>query len=233
VAKQLHLKPRLLVAGLLLTLNGCAIIPRTPLVEGSTTAQPMPSSPPVVNGSIFQGVMPMNYGYQPLFEDRRPRNIGDTLTITLQENVSASKSSSANASRDGSTNVGLTAVPRALAGLLDGDKASAEASGKNDFEGKGGASANNTFTGTITVTVNQLLPNGNLKVVGEKQIAINQGTEFIRFSGVVNPRTISGSNTVVSSQVADARIEYVGNGYINEAQNMGWLQRFFLNVAPF
>ncbi|MCU5775410.1 flagellar basal body L-ring protein FlgH [Erwiniaceae bacterium BAC15a-03b] len=233
MAKQLQLKPgRWLVAGLLLTLNGCALVPRTPLVEGSTTAQPLPASPPVVNGSIFQGVMPMNYGYQPLFEDRRPRNIGDTLTITLQENVSASKSSSANASRDGSTSVGLTSVPSALNGLLGGDKTSVAGEGKNDFTGKGGASANNTFTGTITVTVNQLLPNGNLKVVGEKQIAINQGTEFIRFSGVVNPRTISGSNAVVSSQVADARIEYVGNGYINEAQNMGWLQRFFLNVAP-
>ena len=116
----------------------------------------------------------MNYGYQPLFEDRRPRNIGDTLTIVLQENVSASKSSSANASRDGSATLGLTAVPRALEGLLGGDKTSLSGEGKNDFAGKGGASANNTFTGTITVTVNQVLPNGNLNVVGEKQIEINR-----------------------------------------------------------
>lgn len=100
------------------------------------------------------------------------------------------------------------------------------------FNGKGGPNASNTFSGTLTVTVDQVLVNGNLHVVGEKQIAINQGTEFIRFSGVVNPRTISGSNTVPSTQVADARIEYVGNGYINEAQNMGWLQRFFLNLSP-
>ncbi|RWR01923.1 flagellar basal body L-ring protein [[Pantoea] beijingensis] len=233
MAEQLHIKPgRLLLATMLLTLNGCALIPRTPLVDGATTAQPLPASPPVVNGSIFQGVMPMNYGYQPLFEDRRPRNIGDTLTITLQENVSASKNSSANASRGGSTSFGLATVPSSLDGLLGGDKLAVDGSGKNDFTGKGGASANNTFIGTITVTVNQVLPNGNLKVVGEKQIAINQGTEYIRFSGVVNPRTISGNNSVVSTQVADARIEYVGNGYINEAQNMGWLQRFFLNVSP-
>ncbi len=106
-----------------------------------------------------------------------------------------------------------------------------KASGGNTFR-KGGANASNTFSGTLTVTVDQVLVNGNLHVVGEKQIAINQGTEFIRFSGVVNPRTISGSNTVPSTQVADARIEYVGNGYINEAQNMGWLQRFFLNLSP-
>ncbi len=107
-------------------------------------------------------------------------------------------------------------------------------SGDNSFGGKGGANANNTFNGTITVTVNQVLSNGNLHVVGEKNRSpLTVGTEFIRFSGVVNPRTISGSNSVTSTQVADARIEYVGNGYINEAQTMGWLQRFFLNVSPY
>lgn len=163
---------------------------------------PARSSPtPVANGSIFQSAQPINYGYQPLFEDRRPRNIGDTLTIVLQENVSASKSSSANASRDGKTNFGFDTVPRYLQGLFGNERADVEASGGNSFNGKGGANARNTFSGTLTVTVDQVLVNGNLHVVGEKQIAINQGTEFIRFSGVVNPRTISGSNSVPSTQL--------------------------------
>lgn len=175
----------------------------------------------------------MNYGYQPLFEDRRPRNVGDTLTIVLQENVSASKSSSANASRNGSAGLAFDTTPEMLTGLFGGDRANTAINGKNDFNGKGGAAARNTFSGTITVTVRKVLENGNLSVVGEKQIAINQGAEFIRFSGIVNPRTISGSNTVISTQVSDARIEYVGNGYINEAQQMGWLQRLFLNLSPF
>ena len=61
---------------------------------------------------------------------------------------------------------------------------------------------------------------------------INQGTEFIRFSGVVNPRLVGANNTVPSTLVADARIEYSAKGYIDEAQQMGWLQRFFLNVLP-
>ncbi|WP_145586494.1 flagellar basal body L-ring protein FlgH [Yersinia rochesterensis] len=217
----------------MLLLNGCAYIPHKPLVDGSTSAQPAAASAPLPNGSIFQAAQPMNYGYQPLFEDRRPRNIGDTLTITLQENVSASKSSSANASRNGSSKFGVATAPRYLEGLLGNARADLDISGDSTFGGKGGANANNTFSGTITVTVDQVLANGNLHVVGEKQIAINQGTEFIRFSGVVNPRTISGSNSVTSTQVADARIEYVGNGYINEAQTMGWLQRFFLNVSPY
>lgn len=223
--------PALLASMLLL--SGCAYIPHQPLVAGPTSAAPLPMAPVSTQGSLFQSGQGMNYGYQPMFEDRRPRNVGDTLTILLQENVSASKSSSASANRNGSAGMGLTAIPAKLKSWLGDGKSDFDAEGKNDFNGKGGAAARNTFTGTITVTVNDLLPNGNLHVVGEKQIAINQGTEFIRFSGVVNPRTISGSNTVSSTQVADARIEYVGNGYINEAQNMGWLQRLFLNLSPF
>ncbi|HEN3278341.1 TPA: flagellar basal body L-ring protein FlgH [Yersinia enterocolitica] len=218
---------------LTLLLSGCAYIPHKPLVDGATTASPSSPAMAVANGSVFQTGQAMNYGYQPMFEDRRPRNVGDTLTIVLQENVSASKSSSANANRNGSTGMSFDTVPHALTGLVGGDRANAAISGSSDFSGKGGAAARNTFSGTITVTVQQLLENGNLKVVGEKQIAINQGTEFIRFSGVVNPRTISSSNSVVSTQVSDARIEYVGNGYINEAQQMGWLQRLFLNLSPY
>ncbi|KMW75001.1 flagellar L-ring protein FlgH [Photorhabdus luminescens subsp. luminescens] len=231
--KNVANKWRCSIALAVLSLTGCAYIPQKPLVEGATTAAPSAATAPVPNGAIFQVVQPVYYGYQPLFEDRRPRNIGDTLTITLQENVSASKNSSANASRNGKNTFSAALTPRFLKGLIGGDKTDLDMEAENTFGGKGGANANNTFRGTITVTVDQLLANGNLHVVGEKQIAINQGTEFIRFSGVVNPRTINANNTVSSNQVADARIEYVGNGYINEAQNMGWLQRFFLNVAPF
>lgn len=223
---------RWLAGMVMLTLSGCAYIPHKPLVDGATTAQPAPASAPMPNGSIFQTVQPMNYGYQPLFEDRRPRNVGDTLTIVLQENVSASKSSSANASRKGASKFGVATSPRYLDGLLGNARADMDISGDSTFGGKGGANANNTFNGTITVTVNRAGQWQPARGRG-KQIAINQGTEFIRFSGVVNPRTISGNNSVTSTQVADARIEYVGNGYINEAQTMGWLQRFFLNVSPF
>ncbi|EYU16900.1 flagellar basal body L-ring protein FlgH [Photorhabdus aegyptia] len=231
--KNVAHKWRCSIALAVLSLTGCAYIPQKSLVEGATTAAPSAATAPVPNGAIFQVVQPVYYGYQPLFEDRRPRNIGDTLTITLQENVSASKNSSANASRNGKNTFSAALTPRFLKGLIGGDKTDLDMEADNTFGGKGGANANNTFRGTITVTVDQLLANGNLHVVGEKQIAINQGTEFIRFSGVVNPRTINANNTVSSNQVADARIEYVGNGYINEAQHMGWLQRFFLNVAPF
>ena len=108
-----------------------------------------------------------------------------------------------------------------------------EGSGSTSFEGKGDTAADNAFTGTITVTVIEELLNGNLVVSGEKQIGINRNSETIRLSGVVNPTTILAGNTVSSTQIADARIEYRGSGAIDSAQAMGWLARFFLSVLPF
>ena len=110
--------------------------------------------------------------------------------------------------------------------------ASVAANTSNAFSGKGDTANENAFTGTITVTVISVLPNGNLVVAGEKQIGINHNLEFIRFSGVVNPVTLQAGNIVESTKVADARLEYTGKGYIDEAQRMGWMSRFFLNFLP-
>ena len=212
-----------------LLLGGCAQIPREPLVQQPMTAradaQARTAAP--VNGAIYRA----GFGAQALFEDRRPRFIGDILTILVSENINASKNSATDASRNGSAAAALGVIPKIFGGLLGG--LDAEASGKNIMSAKGGANSKNTFNGVITVTVVEVLSNGNLLVSGEKQMLINQGTEFIRFSGVVNPRTVSANNTVPSTQVADARIEYSAKGYIDEAQTMGWLQRLFLNVLPF
>jgi flagellar L-ring protein precursor FlgH len=213
---------------LCLLVSGCAQLPRASVVGEQEQVNIAEPRPPVPNGSIYQANA--GYAYQPLFEDRRPRAVGDILTIVLDEEVSASKNSQSNADRSGSAGLTIDSAPDALEKLAE---YGFDLSGQSDFAGGGGSEANNTFTGTITVSVLDVMPNGNLRVRGEKQIAINQGTEFIRFSGVVNPRTITGQNTVPSTQVADARIEYVGDGYINEAQHMGWLQRFFLNISPF
>lgn len=227
---ELHaISRRITLIGLaffIVLIAGCAQIPRASVVGEQEQITIVDRPPPVANGSIYQ----VRRGYQPLFEDRRPRAIGDILTIVLDEEVSASKNAQSNANRSGSAGLELAQLPDVLDTLAE---YGFDVSGDSDFAGGGGSQANNTFTGTITVSVLEVMNNGNLRVRGEKQIAINQGTEFIRFSGVVNPRTITAQNTVPSTQVADARIEYVGDGYINEAQHMGWLQRFFLNVSPF
>jgi len=214
-----------LFAGIVLA-SGCAQIPQPSLAgEPEWVEIPLPPSPRA-NGSVYQA----ESGYRPLFEDYRPRMSGDLLTVVFNEQVSASKNSEVNADREGAATFTADTAPLGWEKLAE---YGLDISGSSNFEGSGGARARNTFSGTLTVTVLEVLPNRNLRVRGEKQIRINQGTEFIRFSGIVDPREITGENSVLSTQVADARIEYVGDGYINEAQSMGWLQRLLLNIAPY
>ncbi len=212
----------LLVAAVL---AGCNTVPPT-AVHQPMTARPAPKTDFVQNaGAIYQPG-----GVRPLFEDRRARYVGDTLVINISERTQAAKKSASSADRKQDLEMGVPTIKGLPGKTMQG--ATLAANSENTFAGKGASSADNNFTGTITVTVIEVLPNGNLLVSGEKQVAINQGNEFIRFSGVVNATQITGANTVQSTQVADARIEYRANGYIDEAQVMGWLARFFLSVMP-
>lgn len=225
---------RLVLPAALLT--GCmASVPPTQ-VHQPMTARPAPVSPPTAknaSGSIYLAAHPGQpyFGYRPLFEDRRARNVGDVIVIQINEKTAASKKSDSSAERNQTSNFGVTSILGLPGKSFQGSNLDASSAAK--FDGKGQATNNNDFTGTITVTVIEVMPNGNMLVSGEKQIGINQGSEFIRFSGIVNPSTIANGNTVSSAQVADARIEYRADGYIDSAQVMGWLARFFLTVLPF
>ena len=218
-------------ATLALGMSGCALVPPEPIVTGPLTAPPPPQIMPTAeaNGSIYQ---PTAYGNYPLFEDRRPRNVGDIVTIVIQEKTNAAKNVNTTTDRSGGASMGIGLEPAILPSDI-GAKQNFDATGANQSKGTGSSSANNLFTGTLTTTVIGVLPNGNLQIAGEKQIAINRGSEYVRFSGVVDPRSITGNGTVASTQVADARIEYRSKGVMDEVQTMGWLQRFFLNIAPF
>lgn len=223
----------LTVLATVLLLGGCAAPPATNVHQPMSARPSAPPEAPRANGAIYQSryLAQAGYRYRPLFEDRRARAVGDVLTISINETTQASKASGTNASRSSSmlmSVAGLSGLPgKSLLG------ADLDASSSNSFEGKGDSASKNAFSGTITVTVIEVLPNGNMLVSGEKQIGINQGSEFVRFSGVVNPTVLSAGNTVSSTQVADARLEYRANGAIDEAQVMGWLARFFLSFLPF
>jgi len=168
---------------------------------------------------------------RPLFEDRRARHVGDTLIISIAEKTQASKKSDTKAERSHESDL---SVPIFQGLPLKGAKGmTLAADSATKFGGKGENTSSNDFTGTITVTVIEVYPNGNLLVSGEKMIGLKEGEEFIRFSGVVNPNNITASNTVQSTQVADARMEFKANGFIDTAQVMGWMGRFFLSFLPF
>ena len=202
--------------------------PKVDFAEPKPTPIPSPSSRPVT-GSLFQ-----NVGYRPAFEDRRARVVGDTLTIVIVENVTASQKSTSTANRTTSAASSITAAPGFnFPATTAENQTRIAASSANDFSGKGGTESANTFSGSITTTVAEVLPNGHLVVVGEKQIGVNQNVDVLRFSGTVDPRAILPGSLVNSSQVANVRVESKGRGAQNEAQSVGWLMRFFFSLSPF
>lgn len=209
-----------------LVLGACNTVPPTNVHQPMTARPaPRPDTRPAT-GSIYQAG-----ASRTLFEDRRARYVGDTMHITITETTSASTKSNTNASKSTSLSASVPTVSGLPGKSLQG--LSLDASSSNTLAGKGDAAANNVFTGTITVTVIEVLANGNLLVSGEKQVSVGGGTEYIRLSGVVNPYFINAANTIESTKVADARIEYRESGVISEAQVMGWLARFFLTALPF
>ena len=182
-------------------------------------------APPVSNGAIFQAGQ-----YRPLFEDHRARLVGDSLTVQIVEKVSASQKSTSSIDKSGKLTAGVTALPLFSANSFA--RASAAGTSSNTFEGKGSTENSNDFSGTITATVTGVLPNGHLLIAGEKQIGVNHNVDVLRFSGQVDPRAIQPGNSVASAQIANVRIEHRGRGAQAEAQGIGWLSRFFLNVLP-
>ena len=221
-------------------LGACASADRSSLLQTPTTARPKPIQETSANmGRLY----PANSGgpqvsmvsHRPLFEDRRARNVGDTLTVILNETTSAAKNTSMSVARKG--NVTSSFSPSTSGrpnGLYAGIKEFGNFTGSGELknEGAGGSSANNTFAGTITVTVIEILSNGNLVVAGEKQVAISNEEEIIRFGGIVNPNNLV-FNRISSQEVADARIEYRGRGATDDTQGTGWFTRLLLKMAPF
>lgn len=202
--------------------GGCAVTPDTITHQkpGSVVYQP---PKPVANGAIFQAS-----AYRPIFEDHKARMVGDNLTIVITESTAATKSGSDTGER---TNSAEYAVPTFF--NKDFPRMGASASGARSYDESAAKSANNLFNGTIAVTVIDVIPNGNLVVSGEKQIAMDNGSEFIRFSGVIDPKDITIGNQVMSTRVADARIEYRTNTRLDVAEVASQITRFFLSVLPF
>jgi len=206
-------------------LAGCAVTP--PAIVHQPTSLPAQSAKPhkEINGAIFQSA-----SYRPLYEDAKPRMVGDVLTISISERTSAAKGSASSSSKSS----GLSLAAPTVFGVKSSTTAQLGLStnGSSKFDEKGAETASNSFTGTIAVTVIDVLPNGNLLVSGEKQLAFDKGAEFVRFSGVINPQTIAAGNVVPSTQVADARFEYRSTTRIDKAEANSMLTRFFLSFLP-
>ncbi len=231
-----------LLAGLLLS-SGCVaptakpddpyyapVLPRTPLPAAQN------------NGSIYQA------GFENgLYDDRKAFRVGDIITITLNERTQASKNANSSQQKNSSGTLGvpnlfgMTVAPdnplRSLSALgMTNNNLSLDASwdSQRANTGSGQAGQSNSLSGSVTVTVAEVLPNGILAVRGEKWMTLNTGDELMRISGLVRADDISTDNTVSSTRVADARITYSGTGAFADASQPGWMSRFFMSpLWPF
>ncbi|MGO1692296.1 MAG: flagellar basal body L-ring protein FlgH [Marinobacter sp.] len=210
-----------LLVWVLVLLQGCTAMSR-PRAEPNdpayapVRAQAMMQRDPE-SGSIYQSSR--NYNF---YGDTVALNIGDVLTVTLNESTRASKNAETKIQKDsdislpepnilGKNNIGI-------ATSIQNDR---------DFQGKAEADQSNSLAGNITVTVIEVLPNGVLKIRGEKWLSLTNGDEYVRLTGLVRPQDIDPGNMVASSRIADARIAYGGTGDFDQANQMGWLARFF------
>jgi flagellar L-ring protein precursor FlgH len=207
-------------------LSGCLTM--NPRVEVAEPTNVIPRTPPAVvqsNGAIFQQVQ-----YRPLFEDYRARHRGDTLKVEIVEKIVASQKSTSSVDKSGKVDASVTALPGINPTRLT--RANAEGISNNTFAGKGATENSNDFFGSISVIVVDVLPNGHLLIAGEKQIGVNSNVDVLRFSGQVDPLLIQAGNTIPSAQIANVRVEHRGRGQQADAQTIGWLSRFFLNILP-
>lgn len=204
----------------LLLLAACTPVP--PRDPDFAPVQPASLMPPAQNsGSIYQSGYDMR-----LFEDNKARRVGDVLTITFNELTQANKAADLQEGKNNSISFTAPSLFGMAVSTATGQDLKTTVASQNSFKGTGAADQSNSLTGNISVTVVELLPNGDLRVRGEKRVTLNQGDEYIRLSGIVRPVDVDPSNTISSDKVADATIMYTGNGSMADASKMGWLSRF-------
>ena len=216
----------LLAAVMSLAVSGCGMFyPRVDMSPPPAPPETATAPPAAVNGAIFQAAQ-----YRPLFEDHRARLVGDMLVVQIVEKVSASQKSTSSIDKTGTLSGSVKAIPGVKPAAFA--RATAEGTSSNAFAGKGATENSNDFSGTITVVVRGVLPNGHLIIAGEKQIGVNSNVDVLKFSGQVDPRAIQPGNTVPSAQIANVRLEHRGKGAQADAQAVGWLSRVFFSVMP-
>ena len=207
-------------------LAACASTPEPKWADETVPVAPPPSAP---NGAIYQANRDAS-----LFSNATAHNVGDLLTIRLEERTSASKSAKTSTSKSQNIDIpGPTIGGRPV--TVNGVPIfETDINADRSFDGKGDSAQSNQLSGFLTVTVIGRSGNGNLLVRGNKWIMLNQGKEYVRVEGVVRAIDVEPDNTLPSWRVADAKIAYGGRGAVADSNAQGWLARFFNSpVMPF
>ena len=206
-----------------LSLGGCVVAGDVrPLPAMAPVVPVVAASAPATPGAIYQAGPGLS-----LYADRIARDVGDLLTITLVESTTAQTSANTQVGKTSDIAMAAPEIFGAPVTYKGRDILSASANAERDFDGQGKSSQSNRLQGSVTVTVIQRLPNGNLVVQGQKNMRLNQGDELVQIQGIVRPADIARDNSIPSSKVGDAQIVYGGRGALAQSNAMGWLGRFF------
>ncbi|GJM04494.1 MAG: flagellar L-ring protein [marine bacterium B5-7] len=232
---ELNFYKVIMMIGVSLLISGCqGTAKRDPAF--AAVRPPLPPVEPESNGGIYKPGFDVR-----LFEDLKARRVGDILTVRLAEATNANKSTSTEIEKTNTSSISNPtifgaspefSVPKFLP--LDRTEdlgLASNLSSDHEFDGSGSTAQTNALTGSIPVSVVEVLPNGNLIVRGEKRVTLNNGVEYVQLSGIIRPVDILADNSVLSTQVADATINYTGEGAVAESSLIGWLARFF--ASPF
>jgi len=230
---------------------GCAgnqnnIQPAVQQMQAKEEAVPHPVSEPSVSndGSLWQ----VHNSLNAMFMDTKARNVGDIVTVEIDESAKASNKANTETGRTSSleagidklfgvedwwTNEVLPDVPDSLPKLTPFGNPSVKGSMKSKFEGDGATTRSGTLSAFITCRVVDVMPNGNLKIVGTREVMVNNENQLIILSGIIRPRDISDQNIIMSTFISDAKIAYSGSGIVDDRQRPGWLANLLNNVWPF
>ena len=226
--------PRLLMGGALLVWIVLLVLALAPAPahakkppEGFAPALPPVAALPqaFADGAIFH----VGAGYAALVEGSRARHVGDPITVLLVESTSTAKTAGSKTQKSGSFNV----IPPTAGPLGFLNPNALNASGGSSFNGTGNTTQTSSLSGSVAVTIAEVRANGTALVKGEKRLLLGQGQEWVQLSGIVRLSDLDEQSRISSAQIADARIEYTGNGAVNRAAKEGWLSKFFNIVSPF
>jgi flagellar L-ring protein precursor FlgH len=187
-------------------------------------------APDYSSGSIWQA------SSGGLTEDLKARRKGDMVTVVISEQASASKEATTSTKKDSSVSAGIPNFmgleATALKNWMDLSQL-LNASTGTSFEGSGSTTRKENLTATITATVVDVLPTGNLRIAGRRNVKVNNEDQIILLEGTIRPRDISRENIISSSLIADARITYTGKGILSDRQKPGWMMNIIDKVWPF
>ncbi len=214
---------------LLIFVTGCAhkeLVQTTP-PKFTPKKRLMPKPQYQAPGSLYTG-------YDNLFSDAKAYNVGDVVTIVINENLQGTGSTNTKAQRSNNLNLSIPAPT-----VMDKKVAKRETlvgfnqQSTNAFQGKGGTNRSARLLAKISARVIKVYPNGNMFIVGTKYIKINSDTQYLKISGIIHPQDINPDNTIDSSKISDMYVEYNGKGFLNTTQKPGWLANFIMKIWPF